>query len=502
MSGRLSVGGMGEVYVAARSGLGGFQKPLALKLLLPHLAAEQEFVQRFLDEAHLAARMNHPNVVQIFDVGFEAGRYFIAMELVEGVSLSTLLKRARREGRSLPPEVLRWIAQGLCEGLHHAHSSTSADGTGLGLVHRDVTPHNVLVSVHGDVKLTDFGIAKARVSASYTAAGHVRGKLPYVSPEQIRDEPIDRRADLFGAAVTLYELATLHSPFERGSDAATISAVLNATPPPALSVRPDLDPSFSAALEQALQKDPTKRQTSAEALLQTLGAESPPSAKRALAALVQELCAEEVEAVIDRTQSVSHLLTATAEPRPGEPAGAPRFWPRIGAVLGSVCLAVMLAAGFGRLLRPLETSDRTESGEAAKIAGEEGSAPVSSTQTMPQLAASSATGETGDAEGAAGTRERPAKNARVRRSVAPVASVPASTSAKKQAADGFLTIDATPWARVTLNGKPAGETPLARVPAPSGRAEVVLENPVTGKSRRRVISVRPGELSFVREDLR
>src|SRR5258705_12212786 len=140
---------MGEVYLAIQTGLGGFEKPMALKLLLPHLAEKPETVQRFLAEAQVAAKMNHVNVAQIFDVGTEHGRYFIAMELVRGVSLSLLIKALKMAKRQLPAELIGYVARGVCEGLHHAHS--------LGVVHRDVTPHNVMVSVDGAVKLTDFG---------------------------------------------------------------------------------------------------------------------------------------------------------------------------------------------------------------------------------------------------------------------------------------------------------------------------------------------------------
>ena len=163
---KIAGGGMGEVFVARRTGMGNFEKRVALKLLLPHLVSSPELVQRFHEEARLAARMHHPNIVEIFDVGESGGRPFIAMQLVDGVTLGKLVREAGRRGERLPLPIVRHIATGLCEALQYAHALTDGKGRALQVVHRDVTPGNILISRNGAVLLADFGLASARGAAT------------------------------------------------------------------------------------------------------------------------------------------------------------------------------------------------------------------------------------------------------------------------------------------------------------------------------------------------
>jgi serine/threonine-protein kinase len=333
---RLGKGGMGEVYLAVQTGIGSFEKPLALKLLLPHLSSRADAVQMFLEEARLAARMNHGNVTQIFDVGVIDGRYFMAMELVQGVSLDKLIGALARTGKRPEPELVLCVARALCDGLHHAHEQRGPDGRPLGLVHRDVTPHNVLVSLDGAVKLADFGIARAQGPADDTE--RLAGKLAYLPPEQLKGAPVDRRGDLYAAALTLVHFATLTQPFQKSDREQTVAAVLNG-PSPSLAGLPEV-------LQRALDRDPAKRPATARELAAALPAASSDATAR-LGALVREACATEVQVLVEKTNHAVKLQRTATDPLPGardqqvtQPQAPARRWPfAVGALI--VLAAVM-----------------------------------------------------------------------------------------------------------------------------------------------------------------
>ncbi|WP_224368979.1 serine/threonine-protein kinase [Hyalangium versicolor] len=347
---KLASGGMGEVFVAVQRGLEGFEKPLAIKLLLPHLAEESHVVKMFLDEARLCARMSHPNIVQILDLGLEDERYFLAMELVWGVSLVRLVRVLAAQQRTLSAPLILHVARALLDALHYAHTLTGADGKPLGLIHRDVTPHNILVSINGEVKLTDFGIAKVQAAVGQTRPGVVRGKMDYLAPEQLRFERLDSRVDQFAAGLTLFFLATGRSPFVRGTTQESLQAIQHDPLPMLDTLRPDLPRELVSAITRATEKDPHRRFASARAFRDAL---PPPSAEERaelLGALVREVCPS-VVGTLDRasrtfaalnanpsraggtgrqgTQSLSrqtldaHVLTAPSQPgeaHPGTPS--------------------------------------------------------------------------------------------------------------------------------------------------------------------------------------
>ncbi len=215
---RIGSGGMAEVWKARAAGPSGFQKEFALKRVLPHLTEDSEFVEMFIDEAKLVAGLVHPNIVQVFDFGsVGAHEYYLAMEYVAGANLASLQKRLEEARARWSPDVAAYITIEACRGLGYAHEKTDTDGRPLSLVHRDVSPQNVLVSFGGEVKVTDFGIARAAHTTSRTAAGLVRGKLAYMSPEQAAGEPIDARSDLFSLGLVLYELLFGRRLFHGGS---------------------------------------------------------------------------------------------------------------------------------------------------------------------------------------------------------------------------------------------------------------------------------------------
>jgi serine/threonine protein kinase len=194
---RINVGGMAEVFKAKAFGVEGFERLVAVKRILPSIAEDQEFITMFVDEAKIAVQLTHANIAQIFDLGRVGDSYFIAMEYVHGKDLRAIFDRARKRGETVPVPMACYVAMKICEGLDYAHNKKDAAGRDLHLVHRDVSPQNVLLSYDGEVKVIDFGIAKAAGKAGKTQAGILKGKFGYMSPEQVRGLPLDRRSDIF-----------------------------------------------------------------------------------------------------------------------------------------------------------------------------------------------------------------------------------------------------------------------------------------------------------------
>ncbi|HEX9102465.1 MAG TPA: serine/threonine-protein kinase, partial [Polyangia bacterium] len=238
--GPLATGGMADLFLARRRGPSGFETLAVVKRIRPHLAANQDFVRLFLDEARLAAQLRHPNVVSVYDAGQERGEYFFVMEYVHGRDLRALIDVAAGHGRVITIDEAISIVVGVCAGLHHAHERTDAGGQPLGIVHRDISPSNVLVGFEGAVKLADFGIAKAtQAAAKEPGTNSMRGKLSYLSPEQCLGLPLDRRADLYALSVVLFELTTGARPHgEAPSEFLALKQTLEAAPRRPSELRP------------------------------------------------------------------------------------------------------------------------------------------------------------------------------------------------------------------------------------------------------------------------
>ncbi|RMH44070.1 MAG: serine/threonine protein kinase [Deltaproteobacteria bacterium] len=252
---QLAIGGMAEVYLARAQGIEGFQKRVVLKRILPQYATNPEFVSMFLDEARIAATLDHPNIVQVYDIGQQVGNYYFTMEYVQGQDVRNILKHEHRASRAVPLGNALTIVHGLCAGLHYAHDKRDLDGRPLGIVHRDVSLSNVLVSYDGAVKIADFGVAKCVAKQTQTRAGTLKGKIAYMSPEQCRGEPLDRRSDVFAAGIILYELTTGQRLFKGDSEFAILQQIATQdVPPPSTRV-----PGYPAALEaivlKALRRD-------------------------------------------------------------------------------------------------------------------------------------------------------------------------------------------------------------------------------------------------------
>jgi eukaryotic-like serine/threonine-protein kinase len=259
---RIATGGMAEVYLAVHGELAGFRTPVVLKKVLPHLASNQQFIDMFLDEARIASLLDHPNVVRIYEVGRSGNEYFLAMELVQGKSLSALLRRAQDPERPTPspiePRLAALIIAQAAAGLHHAHNLTDPLGNPLGLVHRDVSPQNLLISFEGSVKVIDFGIARALGRISETQTGGMKGKFGYMSPEQARGEEIDLRTDIFALGVVLWEAVTGHRLFNRENDLATMRALVYEPIPKPSSVVA-ISPELESIIMRALARNPKLR---------------------------------------------------------------------------------------------------------------------------------------------------------------------------------------------------------------------------------------------------
>ena len=281
---KLATGGMAEIFLARPTGSAIEQDVLVLKRILPHLAEDEHFVTMFRDEADLASKLLHKNVCQVLSFGQFAGTWFIAMEYLHGVPLSRMMTRLSKAGRMLDARVVASIIVQACDGLHSAHEARGPDGQLMGVVHRDVSPPNIMVCADGSVKLLDFGIAKARGANSRTRTGTVKGKNAYMSPEQILGKPLDRRSDVFALAVVMYEMLAIKRLFHRDSDFLTFKAITEEPIPDIRERRPDLPAALRAAIVQAMARDPNGRFDTAAAFagairaaLVPLGGPAPPA---------------------------------------------------------------------------------------------------------------------------------------------------------------------------------------------------------------------------------
>lgn len=262
----LATGGMSEVYLARSTGIEGFEKLVVVKRILPEFASEQSYIEMFLDEARLAATLHHQNIAQIFDIGEDRGQYFFAQEYVRGHDLHEIMQRVTRSDGDISYGIAVSIVSAAAAGLHYAHDKRDAEGHPLHIVHCDVSPSNVLVSYEGGVKLIDFGIARATANKGQDRRGTIKGKASYLSPEQAEGEGIDRRADVFGLGILLYETTTKSRLFVGDHWAAVLEQVRECAIPPPSSRRAGFPRALEAILRRALARDPDQRYQTAQDL--------------------------------------------------------------------------------------------------------------------------------------------------------------------------------------------------------------------------------------------
>lgn len=312
---RIGVGGMAETFVAIRRGPGGFEQTVCVKRVLPHLAHDPELTDLFIQEARLSARLRHGNIAQVLDFGHHDGNPFLVLELIEGLDLRKLMKE-----RELTTGIIVHIAQELSAALDYAHNE--------GLVHRDISPSNVLVSRVGEIKLADFGIAKALGNTGFSRTGVVKGKVPYMAPEYAQDGRYDPRSDLFSLGVLLYELVAHRRPFDGPNDTETLKNLARGTHPPLTEAAPDTNAEFAAVVERCLAVDPDDRFQSTRALRDALAdLAPPPTARRILGKVVRSVQSRSGKTTLAparkaATAQGTAVLTATPSPEAVQPTPA------------------------------------------------------------------------------------------------------------------------------------------------------------------------------------
>lgn len=326
---RIAVGGMAEVWKARMRGLEGFQKTVAIKKILAHMTHNSEFVSMFIDEAKLAAQLSHPNIIHIYDLGKIANDYFIAMEYVEGRDLRTIGNLARQKRLPIPFGLSLLIAHHLAGALDHAHHKRDFEGRALGLVHRDVSPQNVLISRDGDIKLCDFGIAKAVTQAGQTQIGALKGKLQYMSPEQAWGRPVDARSDIFSLGTLLFEMLTGERLFAGDSEISVLEAVREGKVKSPREIDPSISAEIDAIARRALAHDPADRFQSAGEMEQRLGAvlyeQKPTPSHTDLAAYVRKLEEAPIPEEVPAPAAAVPSPLVSPAPVPVIPAAAPVF---------------------------------------------------------------------------------------------------------------------------------------------------------------------------------
>ncbi len=363
---RIGQGGMAEVFLARQEGPSDFQKTVVVKRMLAHLTENKKFVEMFLREARVAARLNHPNVVQIFELGQDQGTYFLAMEFIDGITLHRLARRAWARKRALPTEVIVRAVADAALGLHHAHTLVDEVGRPSGLVHRDISPDNLMITRDGVTKVLDFGIARAQQQkGAVTRTGELKGKIPYMSPEQIEGRPLDGRSDLFSLGVTFYWLLCGRRPFDGATEVITLKRVLEQRASPPSSVNKSVPAVLDRIVMRMLEKDPNKRYDNGlalhERLVRVLGGEG---ASRVPA---QELVAEIMAAPEpeDDDPETTALVKSGPASMPISGTFAPttvtrstEVGPRRGALLGVTAAAVVGFCGaLGLLLLNTSSSE-------------------------------------------------------------------------------------------------------------------------------------------------
>ncbi len=329
---RIGTGGMGEVFLARSVGAGGFAKEVVIKRILPHLAKDEGFVQRFIEEGKLVVRLHHAGIAQVLDMGQDNGVFFIAMEHVDGKDLGELNRIAGAAQMRMPVPLVAHLLASLLDALDYAHRAKDAEGRPLGIIHRDVSPSNVMIAVTGEVKLLDFGIARATERLQASTTGAIRGKYSYMSPQQAAGAELDARSDLFSVGVIAWELLTGERPFDGSSDLLTLDRIRYHEPGALRDKVPTVPEDLAAIVEQLLAKQPEGRFANAHEAAQALRAHMVKSGKlatsRELAGWLEEVRASLPRGLRERSVqglSVDELLRMSlgSEPGSGPTQGTP-----------------------------------------------------------------------------------------------------------------------------------------------------------------------------------
>ncbi len=547
----LGRGGMADVYLATTTGLGGFAKLVVIKMLRAEIAQEPQFREMFLYEARLAARLNHPNVVNTFEVGEQNGVYFIAMEYLEGQPLNRVLQKVKERGRPLSPRIVARVMADALAGLRHAHTLRDYDGQPLQIIHRDVSPHNIFVTYDGHVKLVDFGIAKAALGSHETEVGVTKGKVAYMAPEQAFGGPIDARADVFSLGVVLWEMLTRRKLMSGRNAAENIHRLINEGIPSASSVSPDVPPLLDAIAARALEKQPDDRFASAAEMLDALEGYLAMPGNGVRQDEVGELIAEMFGEVRDDVQKRirRHIDKLAAADAHHLTVGSLRNVDALattgnggllnlgGAPLGSTgsndsgsgnssipsqspppttTHTVVPAGGRSLLLVLLGALSMLVLIGAAIIAfgiphALPGPPPAASpvpvvvdappVAVVPPAIASAPVAaptppravERATSDAPAAPPRRGARGSARTPAPPPAPSEPRAPAKSQDEGTGYFTVETYPWTNVSVDGRSIGMTPIVRAPLPTGNHTVRFENSEQGISQSQTITIAAGE---------
>jgi eukaryotic-like serine/threonine-protein kinase len=492
----LAAGGMGEVFLARHEGPAGFAKPAVVKRILAHLAREPGFVEMFLDEARLAAVLSHPNVVQIFELGEADGTWFIAMEYLHGRTMRALQKEAAKKREHVRPvQAARILSQALT-GLHYAHTAAGENGEPLNIVHRDMSPDNVMVGFNGVVKVLDFGIAKAATALTTTRTGQVKGKFAYMAPEQLLAEKVDGRADVYSVGVMLYELLSGSRPFTAPSEAALINLILNTPFTPLAQKAPNVPAELSALVTKALEKDRAARWSTAEefatALEKFVHSTGEPGTNAGTAAYMKEIFEA---AALDNpsmvTPSALSYVSAQALPEvevslnetrtstPSKPKKKPKT-----ALFVATGVALLAAVGFAGIT--IGRHPGTPPADSVKAIAPPveppavAAVPAQVIAAVPVAAAVPVPVEAVDA------------------GAAPVVAVEAK---KTGVGKGRLELRVNPWGEIFEGSKSLGITPMPPIELPAGVHKLIVKNSELKVSRAVTVKVPRNGTATLRIDL-
>jgi len=494
---RIAAGGMAQIFLAVQRGPHGFEKVAVLKVILPELCTNDDFVQMFLDEARIAANLDHNNVVRVYDFGEIGGRYYLAMEHLPGEDLASILQATRKAKRHLPIEIAADFIIGAATGLHFAHELKDPKGKPMNIVHRDVSPSNVLVTYHGTVKLVDFGIARAESNITKTAAGTLKGKVAYVSPEQAMGEAIDRRSDIFALGVVLHELLTSARMFRRDSDLATLQAVATGPINPPSALRPDVPAALDAIVLKALSRDLAHRYATAadfaDALAGFLMSQGYARSERKLAEFMSSTFDAERR---DAKLLISQAAAADGGPVLKTPSQLQHLPSHLSPLRSHPTLDSIPIAQLPKSRAPLFGALATIAALAmATTFLALRSPPAPQVVTVIELPSPPPKPEPAPAPPPVLAEPLPLPPPEPAVAPPPVVAVAEPKSRPKPAAKarGQLTLDTSPYTEVFLNGKKLGDTPLVNLPLPAGLQVLQLVNDDKKIRRSIEVEILPGK---------
>lgn len=496
---RLAAGGMAEIFLARTKSIQGFEKYLVIKRILQHRTQDPEFVRMFLDEARVAATLDHPNIVQIYDVGHVDNEYFIAMEYLRGHNLIEIVRAGAKLGYAKPPlEHVVSILTQCCAGLHYAHEKRDFEGRSLEIVHRDVTPQNVVVSFDGSVKVVDFGIAKAATREVETLAGTLKGKIGYMSPEQCKGGNVDRRSDIFAVGIILFELTTGKRLYHERSDFDTLKKIIEGPVPSPRDLLPFYPAFLNAIVVRCLQKNPDDRYQTARDLHADLDAFARDNqlvtGTVPLSQYMERIYADEL--ATHKSADAAAMATAAQVTMTGSTASylgessrrsAPMATPLAEArrqhltrlaLQGAIAVLLVLLGGgvVWWQTRAPRQNPMTAAAPAATLA----------TPAAQPVAAAAA--PSGAVAAAKTTAPAPAT------AVAAVPSAPAHQRPTAKPGDAHITVASEPRCEILIDGVPYGATPVIDIAVPAGRHMIVLLNSAAGVKEAKKVVLREGEL--------